>query len=55
MKHTHVDDQVLAEMSEMARLERLRHILEILEAEDAPHFDFYAHRHPEEVGRHVYQ
>jgi hypothetical protein len=46
MKHTHVDNRLLAEMNETARLDRLRHILEILEAEDAPHFDFYAHRHP---------
>ncbi len=51
MKRTHVDDRLLVEMNEAARLDRLRHILEILEAEDAPHFDFYAHRHPEMSGQ----
>ena len=55
MKHTHVDNRLLADMNEAARLDRLRHILEILESEVGPHFDFYAHRHPEEVGRHDYQ
>ncbi len=55
MRHTHVDDRLLADMNEAARLDRLRHILEILEAKDAPHFNFYSHQHPDEVGRHVYQ
>ncbi len=49
MKQAHADHRLLADMNEADRLDRLRHILEILEAEDSPHFNFYAHRHPEEV------
>ena len=49
MMRTHVDHQALAEMSETARLDRLRRILEILD--DCPHFDFFAHEHPEQAVR----
>ena len=55
MKHTHVDNRLLVQMNEAARLDRLRHILEILEADGGPRFNFYEHRRPEEVGRHVHQ
>jgi hypothetical protein len=51
MVRTHVDHRILEEMSETARLDRLRRILEALEADDRPHFDFYAHEHPEEAGQ----
>jgi hypothetical protein len=44
---THADDRILEEMNERDRLERLRRILEILESDNRPHFDFYAHEHPE--------
>ena len=43
-----VDDQILVEMSATTHLARLRRILEALEAGDRPHFNFYAHEHPEE-------
>jgi len=46
MMRTHTDHRAQEEMNEMARLDRLRHILEILD--DCPHFDFYAHEHPED-------
>jgi len=44
MKHTHVDDRILAEMSEEDRLDRMCRILEALEAGDEPRFNFYSHR-----------
>lgn len=44
---THADNRTREEMNERDRLERLRGILEILEADGRPHFDFYAHEHPE--------
>ena len=46
---THADHRIQEEMNEVARLDRLRHILEVLD--DCPHFDFYAHEHPEEAGQ----